>query len=138
MLSGRLPTYYLKQLLQEAVKLVPDIGNMDRFKRLCQRAVAGGLVPCQSSFDRFVILWLPFQATSPGCREQPAARSTEGPVSIQARATPCNSLSRRAASSQRQILVAVARPNHYIQAGFSRESQEKQHRDWAQVFPGSS
>ena len=28
-LSGRVPTYYLKQLLQEAVKLVPDIGNID-------------------------------------------------------------------------------------------------------------
>jgi hypothetical protein len=29
MLSGRVPTYYLKQLLQEAVKLVPDIGGID-------------------------------------------------------------------------------------------------------------
>ncbi len=28
-LSGRVPTYYLKQLLQEAVKLVPDIGEID-------------------------------------------------------------------------------------------------------------
>lgn len=28
-LSGRVPTYYLKQLLQEAVKLVPDIGDID-------------------------------------------------------------------------------------------------------------
>ena len=28
-LSGRVPTYYLKQLLQEVVKLVPDIGNID-------------------------------------------------------------------------------------------------------------
>ena len=28
-LSGRVPTYYLKQLLQEAVKLVPDIGSID-------------------------------------------------------------------------------------------------------------
>lgn len=27
--SGRVPTYYLKQLLQEVVKLVPDIGNID-------------------------------------------------------------------------------------------------------------
>ena len=28
-LSGRVSTYYLKQLLQEVVKLVPDIGNID-------------------------------------------------------------------------------------------------------------
>ena len=28
-LSGHVPTYYLKQLLQEVVKLVPDIGNVD-------------------------------------------------------------------------------------------------------------
>ena len=27
--TGRVPTYYLKQLLQEAVKLVPDIGDID-------------------------------------------------------------------------------------------------------------
>ncbi len=27
--TGRVPTYYLKQLLQEAVKLVPDVGNID-------------------------------------------------------------------------------------------------------------
>ena len=28
-LSGRVPTYYLKQLLQEAVKLVPEIVHID-------------------------------------------------------------------------------------------------------------
>ncbi len=27
--SGRVPTYYLKQLLQEVMKLVPDIGKID-------------------------------------------------------------------------------------------------------------
>lgn len=27
--SGRVPTYYLKQLVQEVVKLVPDIGKID-------------------------------------------------------------------------------------------------------------
>jgi len=27
--SGRVPTYYLKQLLQEVVELVPDVGNID-------------------------------------------------------------------------------------------------------------
>ncbi|MEN6367771.1 MAG: BON domain-containing protein [Thermoguttaceae bacterium] len=28
-LSGRLPTYYLKQLLQEAVKKIPDVAQID-------------------------------------------------------------------------------------------------------------
>jgi hypothetical protein len=28
-LSGRLPTYYLKQLLQEAVKKIPDVAHID-------------------------------------------------------------------------------------------------------------
>ena len=28
-LSGRVPTYYLKQLLQELLKSHPDIGNID-------------------------------------------------------------------------------------------------------------
>ena len=28
-LSGRVPTYYLKQLLQELLKSDPDIGNID-------------------------------------------------------------------------------------------------------------
>ena len=28
-LSGRLPTYYLKQLLQEAVKDIPDVAHID-------------------------------------------------------------------------------------------------------------
>ena len=28
-LSGRVPTYYLKQLLQEVVKLLPDIREID-------------------------------------------------------------------------------------------------------------
>jgi len=38
-LSGRVPTYYLKQLLQEAVKLVPDIGDIDnRIEVQCLRA----------------------------------------------------------------------------------------------------
>jgi len=27
--SGHVPTYYLKQLLQEVMKLVPDIGKID-------------------------------------------------------------------------------------------------------------
>jgi hypothetical protein len=29
-LSGRLPTYYLKQLLQEAVKTIPDVASIDK------------------------------------------------------------------------------------------------------------
>ena len=28
-LSGRLPTYHLKQLLQEAVKAIPDVEHID-------------------------------------------------------------------------------------------------------------
>jgi hypothetical protein len=28
-LSGRVPTYYLKQLLQEVVKAVPDVGDIE-------------------------------------------------------------------------------------------------------------
>ena len=27
--SGRLPTYYLKQLLQEAVRAIPDVAHID-------------------------------------------------------------------------------------------------------------
>lgn len=27
--SGRLPTYYLKQLLQEALRTIPDVGDID-------------------------------------------------------------------------------------------------------------
>ena len=64
--SGRLPTYHLKQLLQEAIKALPDVEHVDNrvevavISNYCGgiRAAAGGLHRTTRNRFEEVLLWM--------------------------------------------------------------------------------